>query len=216
MVNILLAFLLGIVYTRVKINASILFCKLVRVTITQERKIVMEDMKETIGRNIRILRKQKGQTLKSLSSQIGVTHQQLSRIENGQGTSTATLERISAVLGVDMKTLIDEPEANLHKVLPQTKNYVPDQLCNQMYADLYANVIKRTNDIAIGKFMEEVIEKLVKDKSKIRNLMCSHVGDSNHYEFTPSELQDFCQLLFADFADHAMRLSKNNYDEEQE
>ena len=176
----------------------------------------MEDMKETVGRNIRILRKQKGQTLKSLSGQIGITHQQLSRIENGQGTSTATLERISAVLGVDMKTLIDEPEATLHKVLPQTKNYIPDQLCNQMYAELYANVIKRTNDTAISKFMEEVIEELVKDKAKIRNLMCSHVGDRNHYEFTPSELQDFCQLLFADFADHAIRLSKNNYNDEQE
>lgn len=196
--------------------ARTLFCNLVRVTITQERKIVMEDMKETIGRNIRILRKQKGQTLKSLSSQVGVSHQQLSRIESGQGTSTATLERIATVLGVDMKTLIDEPEANLHKVMPQTKNYVSDQLCNQMYANLYENVIKLANDTAIDKFMEEVVEKLVKDTSKIRNLMCSHVGNRNSYEFTPSELQDFCQALCIDFADHAMRLSKNNYDEEQE
>lgn len=200
----------------IKTNASILFYKLVRVTITQERKIVMEDMKETIGKNIRILRKRKGQTLKSLSNHIGITHQQLSRIENGQGTSTATLERIATVLGVDMKTLIDEPEANLHKAMPQTKNYVPDQLCNQMYADVYANVIKLANDTAIDKFMEEVIEKLVKDKSKIRNLMCSHVGNQSRYEFTPSELQEFCQELFVDFADHAMRLSKNSYDEEQE
>ena len=173
-------------------------------------------MKETIGRNIRILRNQKGQTLKSLSSRVGITHQQLSRIENGQGTSTATLERIAAVLGVDMKTLIDEPEATLNKALPQTKNYVPDQLCNKMYADLYANVIKLANDTAIDKFMEDVVENLVKDKDKIRNLMCSHVGNHSHYEFTPLELQDFCQLLFVDFADHALRLSKNNYDKEQE
>ena len=69
----------------------------------------MEDIKDTIGRNIRILRKQKGQTLQSLSRQIGITHQQLSRIENGSGTSTSTLERIAAILDVDMITLMEEP-----------------------------------------------------------------------------------------------------------
>lgn len=176
----------------------------------------MEDMKEIIGKNIRILRKQKGQTLQSLSKQIGITHQQLSRIEKGGGTSTATLERIAAILDVDMKILVDEPEATLQSSIQRTRNFVSDQLCNEMYAKLYADVIKPANDTAIDKFMEEVIQQLVKDTGMIRNLMCSHVGKQENYEFTPSELLEYSQQLFVDFADHAMRLSKVEADNENE
>lgn len=176
----------------------------------------MEDMKEAIGKNIRILRKQKGQTLQSLSKQIGITHQQLSRIENGSGTSTATLERIAAILDVDMKVLIDEPEATLHKSIQRTRNFIPDQLCNEMYAKIYTDVIKVANDTAIDKFMEVVIQNLVKDTGMIRNLMCSHAGTKTSYQFTPAELLDFSQQLFVDFADYAMRLSKNEYEQETE
>lgn len=172
----------------------------------------MEDIKNTIGRNIRILRKQHGQTLQSLSKQIGITHQQLSRIENGSGTATATLERIAAVLGVDMRILMDEPETNLKKAIPSTKNFIPDQMCNEMYAKLFADVIKPVNDIVVERFVVDIFEHLVKDKTKIRNLMCNHVGSKVSYQFTKAELEDFCQLLFVDFADHALRLSKTDYD----
>lgn len=172
----------------------------------------MEDIKNTIGRNIRILRRQKSQTLQSLSKQIGITHQQLSRIENGSGTSTATLEKIAAVLDVDMKVLIDEPETNLQKSIQKTINFIPDKLCNEMYARLYTNIIKPTNDTAIDKFIEKITEQLLKDKHKIRNIMCSHVGNKEYYQFTSLELQNFCQLLFADFVDYTIRLSKVEHD----
>lgn len=172
----------------------------------------MEDIKDTIGRNIRILRKQKGQTLQSLSRQIGITHQQLSRIERGCGTSTSTLERIAAILDVDMKILMEEPEATLKASIPQTRNFIPDQMCNELYTKLYADIIKPVNDTVIEKFIYEVFDKLVKDKVKIRNLMCVHAGSKASYQFTKKELENFCQLLFMDFADHALRLSKNNYE----
>ena len=171
----------------------------------------MEDIRETIGANIRTLRKQKGQSLQSLSKQVGITHQQLSRIENGSGTTNATLQRIAQLLDVDIPTLMDEPECTLQRILPQTKNFISDQLCNQMYARIYDEVIKVTNDAAIDKFMVEVTEKLVKNKAKIRNFMCTHAGDKEIYTFTPSALLDFCQLLYVDFADHAMRISKTDY-----
>lgn len=176
----------------------------------------MEDIKNIIGRNIRIHRKQRGQTLQSLSKQIGITHQQLSRIENGSGTATATLERIATVLGVDMKILMEEPEASLKNAIPYTRNFVPDQFCNELYAKLYADVIKPVNDITIERFMNEVYEHLVKNRLKIRNLMCAHVGSKVSYQFTAKELEDFCQLLFVDFADYALRLSKSNYEEDNE
>lgn len=173
-------------------------------------------MKDNIGKNIRILRKQNGHTLQSLSKQIGITHQQLSRIENGSGTSTSTLERIAAILGVDIPILIDEPEATLHRSIQQTRNFIPEQICNAIYAKLYSDVIKPANDTAIDKFMEDVIEQLVKNQSKIRNLMCSHVGKKERYEFSPSELLKFCQELVVDFADHAIRISKNEYETEKQ
>lgn len=173
----------------------------------------MEDMKEIIGKNIRIIRTSKGMTLQNLSKQVGITHQQLSRIEKGAGTSTSTLERIAAILNVDMTSLIDEPEATLQRSVSKTKNYIPEQACKQMYAKIFDEVIKQSNDIVVDKFMEEVIEKLLKNQSQIRNLMCSHVGQKENYEFTPSELLEYSQQLFVDFADYAMRLSKVDYDE---
>ncbi len=176
----------------------------------------MEDIKTTIGRNIRILRKQKGQTLQSLSRQIGITHQQLSRIENGSGTATATLERIAAVLGVDMKILMDEPEETLQSTIPHTKNFISDQFCNELYAMLFTNIIKPVNDTAVEKFVYEIFDKLVKDRKKIHNMMCTHAGIKTSYQFTETELEDFCQLLFVDFADHALRLSKIDYDSEEQ
>lgn len=174
----------------------------------------MEDIKTTIGKNIRILRKQKGQTLQSLSKQIGITHQQLSRIENGSGTATSTLERIAAILNVDMKILMDEPEATLRSSIPYIRNFVPDQMCNELYAKLYADVIKPVNDIVIEKFINDIFEYLVKDRDRICSLIYSHVGLKDSYKFTKEELENFCQLLFVDFTDHALRLSKTNYDDD--
>lgn len=176
----------------------------------------MEDIKTTIGKNIRILRKQRGQTLQSLSRQIGITHQQLSRVENGAGTSTSTLERIAAILDVDMKILMEEPEATLKASVPQTKNFVPDQMCSQLYAKLYADIIKPVNDTAVRNFVYEVFDKLVKDKVKIRNLMCAHAGFKSNYQFTKTELEEFCQMMFVDFADHALRFSKTDYEKEEQ
>lgn len=176
----------------------------------------MEDIKTTIGKNIRILRKQRGQTLQSLSKQIGITHQQLSRIENGAGTATSTLERIAAVLDVDIKILMDEPEATLKSTISYTRNFVPDQFCNELFMKIYTDIVKPVNDITIERFINEVFEHLVKNRDKIRNLMCAHVGSKVSYEFTAKELEDFCQLLFVDFADHALRLSKNDYDSEEQ
>lgn len=176
----------------------------------------MEDIKDIIGKNIRILRKQKGQTLQSLSRQIGITHQQLSRIENGSGTSTSTLERIAAILDVDMKDLMEEPETTLKASIPQTRNFVPDQMRNQLYTKLYTTIIKPVNDTSVTNFVYEVFDKLVKDRVKIHDLMCAHVGVKDSYQFTKTELEDFCQLLFVDFADHALRLSKTDYEDEGE
>lgn len=168
----------------------------------------MQNIKETIGKNIRILRKQRGQTLKSLSEQIGITHQQLSRIETGGGTASSTLERIAAILDVDMNVLIDEPEATLHKTIDHTKNYIPETVCQSMYAKLLSDVIKPANDEAIENYLNEIYEKIVRNAELTRNLMATHAGEKEIYSFTPAELFHFCQCMFVEFADYATRLSK--------
>lgn len=174
------------------------------------------EIKTTIGRNIRILRKEKGMTLQSLSKQIGISHQQLSRIENGLGTSTSTLERIAAVLEVDMKILMDEPEVTLKRSISSTRNFVTNQFCNQLYAKIFSDVIKPVNDATIERFINEIFEYIVKDKKKIRNIMCEHVGSKNSYQFTVSELEDFCQQMFFEFTAHALSLSKVDYNNEEQ
>ena len=171
----------------------------------------MEDMKEIIGKNISRLRKERGQTLKSLSSQIGFTHQQLSRIEHGWGTSSATLERIADILGVDLATLMKEPEEDMQHSIPQTKNYVPDKMYQAMCARFLDTFIKPANDAVIDAFMTDITKNIVKNPGLMRNMIAIHAGNKPKYQFTNDELFSFVQLICVDFADYAMRISKNEY-----
>ena len=176
----------------------------------------MEDTRETIGKNIRILRKERGQTLKSLSNQVGLTYQQLSRIENGSGTSTSTLERIAAVLGVEMPVLLDEPEATLHRSIPHTKNFIPEQTYQAMCARLLDTIIKPVNDAAIDAFLTDIIIHIMQNTRLLRNLIATHAGDKKQYRFSSDELLKFTQELCVDFADYATRISKGEYPEDTE
>lgn len=178
--------------------------------------IIMDTMKNTIGKNIRILRKQRGQTLKSLSNQIGITHQQLSRIENGGGTSATTLERIATVLQVSTSTLLEEPTITLQKSINQTKNYIPEAVCQSMYTKLLSDIIKPINDIAIENYWNEICEKIIQNPKWIKQLIETYAKmDTNKeiYTFTPSELFQFCQCLFVEFASQTIGLSKIDSDE---
>ena len=176
----------------------------------------MDDIKDIIGKNIRIIRKQRGQTLKSLSEQIGITHQQLSRIENGSGTSTSTLERIAEILNVDMSALIDNPNETLRKSITQSRNYVPESVCQSMYAKLLYDFIKPVNDTTLHNYLDEIYEKIALNPRLIRNLMCKHAGKQESYNFTDSELLIFCKKMFFEFADYATRLSKVETEEDDD
>jgi len=178
----------------------------------------MEDIKVTIGKNIRIFRKQKGSTLQSLSKQIGITHQQLSKIENGAGTATFTLERIAAVLNVDMKNLMEEPEANLKNSISHIENFVPKEVYNKLCSDLFQNIIKSVNDVVIERYKEKIENKLIKNKCKILELIDISIVSKGDYEknkykftFTKSELETFCYDLILNFASEILELSKIDY-----
>ena len=184
----------------------------------------MEDIKVTIGKNIRIFRKQKGYTLQSLSKQIGITHQQLSRIENGMGTSTHTLERIAAVLDVDMKELMEEPEINLKNSIPHIKNFVPTEIYNKLCSEMHGNIIKPINDVVIEKYKDK-IHKLLEDKDKICKLIDINIENmdtnlkrnyqkNNQFTFTKRQLVIFCIDLLIKFDLEISKLSKIDNDNE--
>ena len=176
----------------------------------------METIKNTIGNNIRMLRKQRGQTLDSLSRQIGITHQQLSRIEKGGGTSTATLERIAMVLQVSTTDLLQEQNATPNKNILQTKNYVPESVCQTIYSQLLSNIVKPINDIAIDKHWDDIIKNVTQNPKWIQQFINTNAKKNAEkmYQFTPSELLEFCQELCIEFTSKAMDCSKIDLAEE--
>lgn len=55
--------------------------------------------------------KDKGVAVGALADTIGMQRESLSRIINGANTSTETLEKVAAALGVDITELFDKPSA---------------------------------------------------------------------------------------------------------
>ena len=178
----------------------------------------MNNIKETIGNNIRMLRKQRGQTLDSLSKQIGITHQQLSRVEKGGGTSTVTLERIATVLQVSTSDLLQEPNTTLNKNIQQTKNYIPESVCQTIYSQLLSNIVKPINDIAIDKHWDDIIKNVTQNPKWIQQFIDTNAKKNAEkmYQFTPSELLKFCQELCIEFTSKAMECSKIDVVDEDE
>ncbi|MGE5483047.1 MAG: helix-turn-helix transcriptional regulator [Bacteroidota bacterium] len=66
-------------------------------------------MRKALGQRVRDLRKERGWSQEELAQKVGLTRQQVYRIESGEtGTRFGTLERLAAVLGVPLSTLVSE------------------------------------------------------------------------------------------------------------
>lgn len=69
--------------------------------------------RETLARNLRMLRAARGLSQGKLAQQTGSSQAQVSAIESGKGNPTVTsLQRIADVLGVEMSALFAERERN--------------------------------------------------------------------------------------------------------
>lgn len=171
--------------------------------------------KEIIGKNIRLYRKQKGQTLRSLSKQIGISYQQLSRIENGAGTSTSTLERIADVLNVSIEKLLQEPEKTKQSIFGETKCFLSEIIQNTMNQKLYSEIIKPVNDIVLQTYLEQ-ISNVMMHKTFIEKYFSSKPElQREKITFSKQELVQFSQELLFHFAALLFELSKI-YPEEEE
>lgn len=188
----------------------------------------MENIKQIYGRNIKMLRKEKGYTLQFLAQRVGITHQQLSRIENGGGTSSSTLERIATVLAVSVSTLTTDKEPVIQST-SEYKNFVHGNVCEQMYNDVI-NVFGRTfnrniqiiNDNAIDNFIKEIFEQLQpSNNDKICQIMYKCIDKKDNYYFTHSELLGLCKRFALEYIGEIIQIAKNKSDcidelEEQE
>jgi len=61
-----------------------------------------------VGQEILRLRREKGLTQIGLAQKIGVTQQEISRVENGDNCSLSTLHRISKALDYDIEIIFKE------------------------------------------------------------------------------------------------------------
>ena len=70
---------------------------------------MVEEYDLNIGRRIKLLRKQKGLTLRQLSEESGLSVNAISRIENGQTSPTvSSVHRLALALGIPIAALFDE------------------------------------------------------------------------------------------------------------
>lgn len=68
--------------------------------------IGMNDIKLSVGQQIREARKQKGLTQKELAEKLGISEAAVYRYEQGQNFTVETLYRISQVVGVTVEKLV--------------------------------------------------------------------------------------------------------------
>lgn len=179
----------------------------------------MENIKQVYGKNIRTLRKQKGYTLQFLAKRVGITHQQLSRIENGGGTSSNTLERIAMALNVSPSMLVEEQGQQEYSKEPfvyDYKNFVQNKVYEELYndvSDLFLNkVIRRINDDIISNFITDIAEALYD-----RDWVCQTVNSltdksKDYYKFTHTELNDFCRQFTFICIDQIAALARDTGD----
>ena len=61
-----------------------------------------------------------------------------------------------------MSVLIDEPDITLQRSISKNRTYIPEAVCQSMYAKLLTDVIKPANDTALDNYLNEVYKKIVR------------------------------------------------------
>ena len=110
-----------------------------------------------VGRNIRILRKQRRMSQTDLANKIGVTFQQVQKYENGTNrVGSGRLFRISAIFNVPIATLFDG--------MDQASNTRPDASPTALLAGPYAlrllQAFSQLEDTALRKSIAELVERM--------------------------------------------------------
>ena len=159
--------------------------------------------KEIIGYNIRLYRKQRGLTLRSLSSQIGISYQQLSRIENGGGTSSTTLERIADILDIPIENLFQDPKRTKRNISKSHRYLLPERIQEAMNQTFYREILKPVNDSILETILEDYQKQayqLMTKNTFLEKYLSSKIKPKqNNISFSEEELFQFSKELLINF-----------------
>jgi transcriptional regulator with XRE-family HTH domain len=115
-----------------------------------------------VGRNIRILRKQRSMSQTDLANKIGVTFQQVQKYENGTNrVGSGRLFRIAAVMNVPVTTLFDGVE-QANAAHPESS---PTALLAGPYALRLLQAFSQLEDTTLRKSIAEMVERMPAAKS---------------------------------------------------
>ena len=110
-----------------------------------------------VGRNVRILRKNRGMSQTELANKIGVTFQQVQKYENGSNRiGSGRLHRISIVLNVPITTLFDGVD---HSVDSQP-DLTPSAMLTGPYALRLLRAFSQLADTGLRKSIAEMVENM--------------------------------------------------------
>lgn len=159
--------------------------------------------KEIIGKNIRFYRKQKGQSLRSLSNRIGISYQQLSRIEHGGGTSSTTLERIADMLDIPIENLFQEPKKTKQSVSKNYRYLLPKRTQEIVNQTFYCEILKTVNDSILETILESYqkqIQQAITENVFLEEYLASKIKpQQKSISFSKQELFQFSKELLIRF-----------------
>lgn len=156
-----------------------------------------EEINRIIGKNLKRIRMSRGITQKRLAGMVGLSYQQISRIEHGFSTSPSRLERLADVLGISVSSLTMEPN-HKKKAWQVTKKYLSPDF-EAMLASRHLSAVKTSCDEAVKGFQDDMY-KIIVDKDAARRYV---------HELTQKEKQDkytFSYPQLCAFAQNVMKL----------
>ena len=110
-----------------------------------------------VGRNIRILRKQRRMSQTDLANKIGVTFQQVQKYENGTNrVGSGRLFRISAIFNVPVATLFD----GMEQASASQPDASPTALLAGPYALRLLQAFSQLEDNSLRKSIAEMVEHM--------------------------------------------------------
>lgn len=132
-------------------------------------------MFEVIGRNVREERISHGWSQRFVASQLNISHQSISRLENGHPVSSHLLKKVTGLLQVSLSDLYQEQKNN-----EKFKYRIPDDVMKRMILNSQPLVEAIYNE-SILRFKQELKRNSVLLNDDITQLIKEYFGERKSY-----------------------------------
>ena len=154
------------------------------------RKIMTEDIKMTLGYNLKYIRFQKGWSQSFVCRQIGVSIRTLSRAETGCSISKKTLNKLCVLYQMPMNCLYkDQGQKNISNHKPV--DLIPDSVITRLIlgSDFFMNIQRE----AILRFNDSIQSEALMMREDIERVLPDIISNKKTYS-----IQDiiFCNIIF--------------------